>query len=331
MRAIANDRRPPVRVAPTVNSSVVTLHGRQVHYVRGGSGPVLLLLHGMACDLHTWDGILPALVSHHEVIAVDLPGHGRSDKPRCDYSPAALANVVRDLLRQLGHDRVTVVGHSFGGGVATQLAYQFPGLVERLVLVASGGLGLEVSSYLRALSLPGAPAVLAAVACGAAVSGSLSHTVAAAAPMTGILLSSAVSALPPPVREHWLCHLVRHGVRTCRTLAAADTREAFVRTLRSAVDGKGQRIDGRSRVHAIDHLPTLLLWGDADSVIPAQHGIDAVREVWTGAELHLVSGAGHLVHLDHYQEVARVLCSFLERTLPSAAADWRRPATSPTA
>ena len=124
----------------------LTLHGHRRAYVKAGQGPALLLLHGLGCDHTTWEPVIDALARRYTVIAPDLLGHGVSDKPRADYSVGGYANGMRDLLTVLGIDKVTVVGHSFGGGVAMQFAYQFPERTERLILVASGGLGPEVSS-----------------------------------------------------------------------------------------------------------------------------------------------------------------------------------------
>ena len=97
------------------------------------------------------------------MIAPDLLGHGDSDKPRGDYSIAAYANGMRDLLSVLDIEQATVVGHSLGGGIALQFAYQFPERCERLALVGSGGLGPELSAGLRAATLPGAELVLPAL------------------------------------------------------------------------------------------------------------------------------------------------------------------------
>jgi len=141
----------------------LVVHGHHVAYRMMGSGPALLLLHGLGCDSSTWLPALPQLAERYTVIAPDLLGHGRSDKPRGDYSLGGYANGMRDLLTVLGIKRVTVVGHSFGGGVAMQFAYQFPERTERMVLVAPGGLGPEVSAVIRALTLPGAGAALGAL------------------------------------------------------------------------------------------------------------------------------------------------------------------------
>src|SRR5256714_9236456 len=139
----------------------ITLHGHRVSYRRAGWGPVVVLIHGIAGSSATWDEVIEPLAERYTVVAPDLLGHGESAKPRGDYSLGAYASGVRDLLGALGHDRATVVGHSLGGGVAMQMAYQFPERCERLVLVSSGGLGPEVDLMLRALSLPGSEYVLA--------------------------------------------------------------------------------------------------------------------------------------------------------------------------
>src|SRR5437762_601646 len=110
----------------------VTLHGHRLSYRAGGSGPVLVLIHGITASAATWDDVLPWLAERHTVVAPDLLGHGRSAKPRGDYSLGAYANGIRDLLEVLGHPRATIVGHSLGGGIAMQFAYQYPERCERL-------------------------------------------------------------------------------------------------------------------------------------------------------------------------------------------------------
>ena len=136
--------------------SHVVIHGHDVRYRRGGAGETVLLIHGLAGSSNTWQAIQPALAGTHDVLAPDLLGHGESAKPMGDYSLGAFASGLRDLLAVLDVPSATIVGHSFGGGVAMQLAYQHPELCDRLVLVGSGGLGREVSWLLRLVTLPGA-------------------------------------------------------------------------------------------------------------------------------------------------------------------------------
>src|SRR5512147_2309921 len=138
----------------------ITLHGHRVSYRAAGSGPLLVLIHGIAGSSATWQEVLPRLAERYTVVAPDLLGHGSSAKPRTDYSLGAYACAIRDLLGVLGYERGTIVGHSLGGGVAMQFAYQFPERCERMALVSSGGLGHELHLILRAAALPGAEWVL---------------------------------------------------------------------------------------------------------------------------------------------------------------------------
>ncbi len=150
------ERKPHLR---TVRELTPTLEYRTIHGYRrafrvAGSGPAILLIHGIGDNSTTWHTVQSALAQRFTVIAPDLLGHGSSDKPRADYSVAAYANGMRDLLSVLDIDRVTVVGHSLGGGVAMQFAYQFPQLVDRLILVGAGGVTKDVNVALRVASLP---------------------------------------------------------------------------------------------------------------------------------------------------------------------------------
>src|SRR5689334_18884371 len=159
------ERKPNLRsvreVTPTLEFR--TIHGYRRAFRAAGSGPAILLIHGIGDNSTTWSSVQSTLAQRFTVIAPDLLGHGLSDKPRADYSVAAYANGMRDLLTVLGIERATLVGHSLGGGVAMQFAYQFPERTERLVLVASGGAGHGVSPLLRACTLPGANLGLAAL------------------------------------------------------------------------------------------------------------------------------------------------------------------------
>jgi pimeloyl-ACP methyl ester carboxylesterase len=185
------------------------LHGRPVMYAEAGAGPVLLLVHGMGGGYENWREVIEPLARHHTVVAPDLPGHGASPPGNGDYSIGTLAAGLRDLLLALRHQRATLVGHSLGGGIAMQLAYQFPELAERLVLVSSGGLGPEVSLVLRAAALPGSELWLTATArtaswAGAAVGRGLSRVGCGRRP-TSQRLPAAMrrSRIPVVARRSW--------------------------------------------------------------------------------------------------------------------------------
>src|SRR6201997_4113675 len=149
-------RKPNLRTVRELIPSLQfrTIHGYKRAYRIAGSGPAILLIHGIGDNSTTWSTVQTKLAQRFTVIAPDLLGHGKSDKPRADYSVAAYANGMRDLLSVLDIDNVTVIGHSLGGGVAMQFAYQFPQLVDRLILVSAGGVTKEVNAALRFASLP---------------------------------------------------------------------------------------------------------------------------------------------------------------------------------
>ena len=185
--------------------------------------PVLLLIHGIAGEWENWREVIEPLARQHTVIAPDLPGHGASAPGGGDYSIGAMAASLRDLLVTLGHERATLVGHSLGGGVAMQLAYQFPEMVERLVLVSSGGLGPEVSIVLRAAALPGAdPFISATAGLGKRVGATVGRGLSA----IGLRPNADVAEV----------------LRGYASLTDPDRRGAFLATLRSVIGTGGQRV-----------------------------------------------------------------------------------------
>jgi len=253
----------------------------------------------MAGSSRTWRDVMPGLAEHHRVIAPDLLGHGESAKPMGDYSLGGHASGLRDLLARLGIERATVVGQSLGGGVALQLAYQHPEFCERLVLVSSGGLGREVSWLLRALSLPGSEFVL---------------------PL----------AVPAFIRDQgnsigrWMGD---HGIRHSRTaemwrayasLAEPENRQAFVKTLRAVVDLGGQTVSASDRLYLAEAVPTLIVWGDHDAIIPVEHAY-AAHEAMPGSRLEIFPGVGHFPQTEALAELIEVLTDFIATTEPADA------------
>jgi pimeloyl-ACP methyl ester carboxylesterase len=283
---------------PQIGEYELSLHGHRVRYLQAGEGPVLALIHGITSSADTWKPAMAGLCRDHNVVAPDLLGHGASAKPRGDYSLGAYASGVRDLLAALGHDRVTVVGHSLGGGVALQFAYQFPERTDRLVLVSSGGLGREVSLLLRAAALPGAELVLPFL-----VPSWLERAAG------GVGWAGARLGLRP---SQDLGELVRGFL----SLADAEARAAFLHTLRAVIDPGGQRVSGNDRLYLAESLPTLLVWGERDPIIPAAHGI-AAHEAMPGSRLELFAGGGHFPHLDDPVRFVELLRDFVAGTAPA--------------
>ena len=288
---------------PTVD--IIELHHRRVALRQTGTGPVVLLIHGLAGDLHSWDPIVGDLARRYTVVVPDLPGHGRSDPPPGDYSLGATASWLRDLLEMLGHDSATVTGHSLGGGIAMQFAYQHPQRCARLVLVASGGLGPDVSLALRAASLPGSELVLSLIA----------HRSLIAA---GTRLGRCASDLGIPT-PHGLVETARSYAR----LAEPADRRSFVNTVRTVVDHRGQRINAHDRLHLLADTPTLIVWGTDDRIIPVEHGHRAHRAI-PGSRLELFAGAGHFPHTTQPGRFASTLDRFVDTTAPSGHTGERR-------
>jgi pimeloyl-ACP methyl ester carboxylesterase len=275
----------------------VSLHGHRIVYHTAGSGPALLLLHGITSGSKTWKDVIPRLAENHTVIAPDLLGHGQSAKPLGDYSLGAYASGIRDLMALLGVDSATVVGHSLGGGVAMQFAYLFPDRVNRLVLVASGGLGREVNVFLRAAALPGSELVLPYLC---------AQPVRTAGNGVGSLLARLGIRPSTDVLEMW---------RGFSSLADDEARRAFIHTLRTIVDVGGQRVSATDRLYLARHMPSLIVWGAKDPVIPAEHG-SAAAAAMPGSRFELFERAGHFPHRDEPRRFTNVLLDFLATTEP---------------
>jgi pimeloyl-ACP methyl ester carboxylesterase len=297
----------------TLAAHELTLHGHRVTYRTAGEGPALLLLHGVTNSSQTWERVAPLLSERFTLIAPDLLGHGDSAAPRGDYSLGAHASGVRDLLTMLGHDHVTVVGHSLGGGIAMQFAYQFPERCARLVLVSSGGLGRDVHLVLRAATLPGADYVLPLLTATRVLG--LGRNVGGVLRRVGLAPGGDVDVL----------------ARGFASLDNADSRQAFLHTVRAVIEPGGQRVSARDRLALAALLPSLIVWGERDSIIPLAHG-EAAHAAMPGSRLEVFPGAGHMPHDADPERFARVLTEFCDSTdAARLSADHWRPLLVPVA
>ncbi len=276
----------------------VTIHGHRRAFVMAGRGPAVLLLHGLGCDHTTWLPVMAALSRRYTVIAPDLLGHGCSDKPRADYSVGGYANGMRDLLTVLGIDKVTVVGHSFGGGVAMQFGYQFPERTERMVLVAPGGLGPEVTPAIRAVTLPGFHQLMGVV------------TLPGVRQATTLGLRTLAATGIPQVRDLDEVAAIVESFKDPRA------RGAIRRVVSSVVDWRGQVVTMVDRAYLTQAMPMCIVWGADDAVIPVRHAATAA-EFAPGATVEVIDDAGHFPHKDHPQRFVRILDDFI-RTHPAA-------------
>jgi len=281
-----------------IESRQIELHGHRVSYRIAGEGPLIVLVHGITSTSDVWREVMPRLADRFTVLAPDLLGHGESAKPRGDYSLGAYASGIRDLLAALGHESGTLVGHSLGGGIAMQLAYQFPERCERLALISSGGLGRQVHVVLRAAALPGAEWILPLLA---------QARLHDAGRALGELLKRAGVRSAPELAE---------VARGYGSLSDGETRQAFLHTLRAVIDPQGQRVSARDRLYLAAEVPTLLVWGSRDRVIPAAHGRRAHEEM-PGSRLVEIPDAGHFPQLDKPHRCIEALLDFMTTTDPA--------------
>lgn len=285
----------------------ILIHGHERAYIRTGEGPALLLLHGLGCDHTTWLPVIHDLAKHFTVIAPDLLGHGASAKPRADYSVGGYANGMRDLLTVLNIDKVTVVGHSFGGGIAMQFVYQFPERTERMILVAPGGLGPEVSPLIRAVTLPGF------------------HQLMGLATLPGVR----------HVGKAGLRALSRSQLTAARDLdEVAEIYESFKdpraraairHVVRAVVDMRGQIVTMVDRAYLTQAMPMLVVWGADDAVIPAKHA-ENVAHIAPGVMVELMPNSGHFPHKDHPDRFVKIVQDFIRSTQPASyhRGRWRQ-------
>ena len=276
----------------------VTLHGHRRAFVKAGSGPALLLLHGLACDHSTWAPVIESLAKRYTVIAPDLLGHGQSAKPRADYSVGGYANGMRDLLTVLGIDKATVVGHSLGGGVAMQFAYQFPERTQRMILVSPGGLGPEVTPLIRAVSLPGF------------------HQAMGLLTLPGLRQSGRLG----------LDLLSKSGIPHTRDLDEVSDiyenfkdpkfRAAIAHVVRAVVDWRGQIVTMADRAYLTEAMPMCIIWGDDDSVIPHSHS-RRIAALAPQTRVEILPNAGHFPHKDHPERFVKIVNDFIRTTEPA--------------
>lgn len=267
------------------------LHGDRLAYLDEGQGDVILLLHGMAGSSQTWRSVIPPLSRKYRVIAPDMLGHGNSAKPRSDYSLGAFAVWLRDLLDELGVAQATIVGHSLGGGVAMQFVYQHPDYCQRLVLIGSGGLGPDVGLTLRLLSAPGAELILPIIA--------PSPVLAAGDWVRSWFRKAGVES--PRGAEMWSAY---------SSLADAPTRQAFLRTLRSVVDYRGQAVSALNRLNVKADMPIMAIWGEQDAIIPVEHAY-AAHEARPDTRLEVLAGVGHFPQVERPNDVVDLIDDFI--------------------
>ncbi|MBB5234009.1 alpha/beta fold hydrolase [Deinococcus budaensis] len=279
-------------VVPTfVAPSFVDVGGVRTRHVLAGEGHPVVLLHGIGRSLEDWTPTVEALAgAGQRVYAPDLIGFGYTDKPDVPYSLAGLARFVGHYLDALGETRpVTLVGNSLGGAVAQRFAVMFPARARGLILVNSAGFGPEVAGVLRALSVRGVGELL------------LRPTPRNARQTVQSLFHDPAFATEERVTQ---------ALELSRQPGAA---RAFLRVLRDLGDWRGVRAAWREDLQrrlAAQRLPTLIVWGDRDLILPARQ-LEAAREHHPHARIHLFPDTGHAPQLERADAFARLALDFL--------------------
>ena len=289
----------PVREVTTPRLEYRTIHGYKRAFRIAGSGPAILLIHGIGDNSTTWNTVQAKLAQRFTVIAPDLLGHGQSDKPRADYSVAGYANGMRDLLSVLDIERVTIVGHSLGGGVAMQFAYQFPHLVG-LILVAAGGVTKDVNVAFRLASLPIGTEALALLRL---------PLVLPAVQLAGRLAGLAIGSTG-------LGRDLPNVLRILDDLPEPTASSAFSRTLRAVVDWRGQIVTFLDRCYLTEAIPVQIVWGTKDVVVPVRHAWMA-HAAMPGSRLEIFQGSGHFPFHEDPARFIDVVQRFIDTTAPA--------------
>jgi pimeloyl-ACP methyl ester carboxylesterase len=279
---------------PEFKTAMVEGHVFAYQEIGPAQGQPVVLIHGLASDSSTWDKAIGPLAARGlRVIAVDLLGHGSSDKPVSGYLLSDFARHLHGLFGAIGLDRATLCGHSLGGAIAVHFAYHYPQHVQRLVLVSAGGLGREVHVMLRAGALPIAPRVVEWA------------------------MRPRLRAVYADPRLHRLLRLTPDNIanlqRAGRALTDSDGRAAFFTSLRGVIEPAGQRGSFLEMRYLADHVPTLLVWSEKDGVIPVAHA-HATRQQLPGSQLVVFPGGGHEPHRRHAAAFADAVATFVEST-----------------
>ena len=293
MRHVAGSSGPSALATASALSdarhSFASVEGTHLHWVEMGEASDLapvVLLHGLNDSHLTWKRVAHALAVDRRVLMPDLPGYGLSERSDASYELAWHAHIIVKWLASLGLEKVDVVGHSFGGGVAQTMLLECPSSIRRLVLVASGGLGREVSVALRLASLPAMVELFGQRFMGFGTRVALQRS-------RGGFSKGEVEAL-------------------CAINSTRGSARAFARTVRDVIDWRGQRRTFFQRAEELSALPPIaVFWGDRDQVIPIAHGT-TFSECVEGVVLTPFPGCGHYLHNEQPEAFVRALREFLD-------------------
>ena len=284
-------------------SSFVRVGEVDLHWAELGSGPPLVLVHGL-CDSHrTWFPVAPALARSRRVLMLDLAGHGESSRPDASYTLEWHANVVAAWLAMLGLDVVDIVGHSYGGGVAQWMLLEHRARIRRLGLESAGGLGPEVGPSLRWASFP-------------------YFVERFGQPFMSFGTTRALNAAGAAFSPEEIAILASYNARP-------GTARAFSRSVRDVINWRGQHRHFLDGAHTVPTLPpTAIFWGETDTLIPIAHGIKSAALL--GATLTRFPGVGHFPHRQEPARFVQALEAFLEPPYVANARLLAAPSVTPS-
>ncbi len=269
-----------------VEEKDVDVGGIAAHCLIAGpvNAPHVVFVHGLGGSFATWSLNLAAFADQFRICALDLVGAGSSAKPATDYSVPTLAEFLAHFLDALGPDwqRVSIVGHSLGGAVALAFAGSYPQRIERLVLVDSAGLGSEIDRIVLDLMR--------------------------SEPTRENLRTELTHFFAQP-------GLVQHALvdQLYQQRTQPGAHEALVATSNAAFGDGQQRIDLRDTLAGLN-IPVLVVWGDADAVIPVAHTQEAKRA--PHSRLEVFAGSGHCPHIERADAFNQLVQSFLVEANP---------------
>jgi pimeloyl-ACP methyl ester carboxylesterase len=260
------------------------------YWADGNQGSPVILIHGIGGYIESWLPNFATLATQYQVYAVDLPGHGRTEKPRnISYTIESLSQFINDFMAARGVEKAHIVGHSLGGAIGTRLALRQPEAVDRLVLVGSAGLGKGGAMMLKIVSIP----LLGEVLTRPSLSGSASST--------------KILVYNPTVMTDDLIEL------SYQMSALPGAQQSFLRTLRSNANFLGQKesmYGTNTRGIASITNPVLVIWGRQDQVIPVAHA-DTAAKGFPNVQVHIFDNCGHLPMLEYTSEFNRLILDFL--------------------
>lgn len=262
---------------------------RTRYWVLGTGEPAVILLHGLGGYVENWEDNITVLAQGHQVYALDLVGFGRSDKPEVEYTIPYLTTFVHKFMQALDIERAALVGGSMGGVISLWFARHYPDQVEKLVLADSGGLGKEVSIYLRIMTLP----VLGEYFVRPSRKGSEDFQ--------KMLFYDQDLIIDEWIEEDYQMSL-QPGAQRCllSALRSMGNIWGFKREIYKPILENLEQIE----------VPTLIIWGEQDQVVPVAHAHNAAERL-PNARLHIFDGCGHVPNIERAEEFNKLVTAFL--------------------